>query len=114
MPKTPDEKYQEWLEREEERFGADYMSDATFDEAHFRSMLKDELSDPAMSGNVQGFLQAAHFKYQVLPTVGVRFTNLPQAAKGKIWGTRPAYRDIVTGQFIKKERLDELLRILGK
>jgi len=106
MPKDPEERYLEWLDREEEKLGTDFMERATFDVDTFRTMLKDELTPEALAGNVQAILDAAETKYRDLGGVGAMFDRLQHA-----WGSQPIYRDLTTGRFISR---DEINRRLGR
>ena len=95
MPKTTEERYLEWLDREEENLGADYMERATLDVDTFRQMLKDELTPEAMGGAIDKLIDAADTKYRDYAAISVSFERLERA-----WGTQPAYRDLITGKYV--------------
>jgi hypothetical protein len=104
MPASPEERYLEWLDREEEKLGADFMERATFDIDTFRQMLADELTPEALAGNIQAIIDTADTKYRDLGEVGLSFERIKQA-----WGYQPAYRDLETGQFISREEMNRRL-----
>jgi len=93
-----------FLDRLEEKLGADFMERATFDVGIFQKMLKDELTPGLLEGNVQAIIDAADTKYRDLGEVGLSFERIKQA-----WGTQPIYRDLETGRFINREEMNRRL-----
>uniref|UniRef100_A0A6M3M2R5 Uncharacterized protein n=1 Tax=viral metagenome TaxID=1070528 RepID=A0A6M3M2R5_9ZZZZ len=98
MPETPPEKLMGWLTREEEEFGLTGAIERTIDPEACRRMLAEELGYSPTEAQVGLMNEAARFKYEALPEIGVT----PQMFT-RPWGQQVTYRDIATGRFISRD-----------
>ena len=104
-----DEKYLEWLDREEDVLGLDDMMWASESEDNMFLLLKKELGYDPTDSQVSSLFNAAQQKFEVLPEVEVSYE--------RIWypehlGYQSTYRDTSTGRFISK--VDVQARIRGE
>jgi hypothetical protein len=107
MAKSKEERYLEWLEREEESLGLDTMLMVSEDIDYARQLLWQELGYEPTEAQLDAFTATANIKYAILPDVGVHYERIEQA-----WGFQPTYRDISTGRFISRD--EALSRIAGE
>ncbi|GAH76272.1 unnamed protein product [marine sediment metagenome] len=101
MPETPPEKLMGWLTREEEEFGLTGSIERTIDPDTVREMLREELRYEPTEEQVGLMYGAARYKYETLPTIGVR----PELYV-RPWGKQVTYRDVTTGRFMSREAIE--------
>jgi len=96
MPKTLEEKYLDWLQREEEILGIDAMLRASEDFEYARVLLHGELGLWPTDAQIKAFQGAGTMRYEQLPQIGITRVNV---------GTEeiPFYQftDIVSGRFVR-------------
>uniref|UniRef100_A0A6H2A3K7 Uncharacterized protein n=1 Tax=viral metagenome TaxID=1070528 RepID=A0A6H2A3K7_9ZZZZ len=95
MPKEPEERYMEWLQREEELWGIVKMQRATTDEEELRELLYSELGYEPTESQVSSFMQFGKARYEIMPEVGVTSARFDRP-----YGYQQTYRDVATGRFI--------------
>lgn len=95
MPKTPEERYMEWLQREEELWGIDEMQRATTDIERLRELLYEELGYEPTASQLSSFMEFGKARYEIMPEVGATTTRFLRP-----YGYQQVYRDIPTGRFI--------------
>lgn len=95
MPREPEERYLEWLTREEEEVGLDKMLRGTTDFASARKLLIEELEIDPTEPRIRGLVEWGTARYEYLPQLGVRHEMVEMW-----WGSQSTYRDIVTGRYV--------------
>lgn len=95
MPKTPEERYMEWLQREEELYGVDAMQRATTDMEEMKKLLRQELGYEPSETQVSAMTSVGRTRYEALPEVKVTTARFERP-----WGYQQTYRDVTTGRFI--------------
>lgn len=108
MAKGAEERYLEWLEREEEAVGLTSVIGASTDIEAARALLYEELGYEPTDAQLDAFMGAGRMKYEVLPDAGVSFGRVEQ-----VWGMQSVYRDIKTGRFVSRTFVEEALAKLG-
>ena len=104
-----DEKYLEWLDREEDVLGLDAMMFGSESKDNMFLLLKQELGYEPTDSQVNSMFDAATQRYEIMPEVEVSYD--------RIWhpehlGYQSTYRDTTTGRFIS--RADVQARIRGE
>lgn len=105
MPKEPEERYLEWMEREEEMVGFDWCVRASEDVEEARKLLYSELGYEPTEAQTKSFMEAGVRRYEQLPALGVRHGMVEMK-----WGYQSTYRDIITGRYIKAADVVSALR----
>jgi len=104
--KTPEEKYLEWLDREEDVVGVDAIMRAATDVQEAIKLLERELGYTPTENQVAAFQGAGFTRYEALPSIGVYF----QRDYHPEWqGYQSVYRDIATGRFVAKSDVESAL-----
>jgi len=103
MPKQPEERYLEWLDRVEEKLGSEYMERATLDVDTFKRMLEDELTTEGMEAGAGRFVEMAIDKYEIYPKIGARYETLWHPTR---LFSQPVYR--IKGKFASYEQVQTL------
>lgn len=104
MARAKEERYLEWLEREEESLGLDDIVRASGDIDYARGLLKGELGYDPTEAQMDAFFVTAKTKYQVLPSLNVSYERIEHT-----WGFQSVYRDMATGRFISREETQKRL-----
>lgn len=107
MPRGLEERYLEWLEREEEVLGLDAIIRASTDIEEARRLLFDELGYEPTGSQLDAFMGAGMMKYQQLPEIGVGFERIEH-----VWGYQPTYRDLLTSRFISRTTVEQAIATL--
>ena len=102
-----EERYLEWLEREEEVLGLDAIIRASPDIEDARRLLFDELGYTPTDAQLDAFMGAGTMKYQQLPEIGVGFERIEHT-----WGYEPTYRDLITGRFVSRRDVETTIAAL--
>lgn len=105
MPKEPEERYLEWLTREEERVGLSATLRATEDIEYARVLLYDELGYEPTESQLSTFMGSGAVRFEQLPTLGVSYKM-----EEHWWGFQSTYRDVVTGRYVKVTDVYSALR----
>lgn len=104
MAGTPEEDLLAWLEREEERLGFTGVETGLTDIERARDLFYDELGYDITEEQFGGLKSAQYLRYEELPTIGIGYSRIEQA-----WGYQDVYRDVVTGRFVAKADVYDLL-----
>ena len=102
-----EERYLEWLEREEEVLGLDAIIRASTDIEKARRLLFDELGYTPTDMQLDAFMGAGYVKFEALPEIGVRFAREEHA-----WGYEPVYKDLITGQYTSRKAVEQAMATL--
>lgn len=105
MPREPEERYLEWLERVEESVGFDRTVRASTDVEEARRLLYDELGYEPTKTQLDAFMSSGVTRYEQLPILGIRHEMVEHW-----WGYESSYRDIITGRFVRPEDVMSALR----
>jgi len=104
MAGTSEEDLLAWLEREEERLGFTTVEEGLTDIEKARDLFYEELGYDITEEQFGALRQAEYLRYEELPGIGVGFERIEYP-----WGYREAYRDVVTGRFVSKVDVFDLL-----
>lgn len=104
MAVTSEEKYMDWLDREEERLGFTAIEDAMGDIEDARALFYEELGYDMTEGQFLALKGTLQTRYEEFPAISITFERIEQK-----WGYQPAYRDITTGRFVSREDVYSLL-----
>lgn len=104
MAGTPEEDLLAWLEREEERLGFTGVEDGLTDIAKARDLFYDELGYDITESQFAGLKDAQYLRYEELPSISISYGRIEQP-----WGFQDTYRDVVTGRFMAKVDVFDLL-----
>lgn len=104
MAGTPEEDLLAWLEREEERLGFTSVEDGLSDIAKARDLFFDELGYDITDSQFVGLRDAQYLRYDELPAIGMSYGRIEQS-----WGFQETYRDVITGRFVAKVDVFDLL-----
>jgi len=103
---TTEERYLEWLDREENIFGIDAIMRAGTDIGEAVKLLEQELGYTPTEKQVAAFRDTAFGKYEALPSIGVYY----QRDFHPEWqGSQSTYRDIMTGRFVSRADVESAL-----
>ena len=98
------EAYLDWLEREEERLGFAAIDTGLTDIDKARDLFYEELGYDMTEGQFEALKGAVTTRYEELPSIGVSYGRIEQA-----WGYQETFRDIITGKFVAKADVFDLL-----
>lgn len=107
MAGTPEEDLLGWLEREEERLGFTTVEGGLADIDRARTLFYDELGYDVTEEQFGGLKAAQYLRYEELPTIGVSYGRIEQA-----WGYQETFRDVITGRFVGKADVFDLLAMI--
>lgn len=104
--KTNEERYMEWLGREEDTLGMETTERATADYDEMRRLLYDELGYEPSGAQIDALMSAGEMRYELLP-----LTSTQAKTFERWWGRQTTYRDVVTGRFVSKEDVFALMGV---
>lgn len=107
--KTPEEKYLEWLDREEEQVGIDTIMRAATDMQEAIKLLEQELGYTPTEKQLAAFQGAGMTRYEALPSIGVYHER---EFHPEWQGYQSVYRDIMTGRFVSRLDVESALFML--
>jgi len=99
MPKAPQEKYLEWLSREEELLGIDETARASTDVEAARRLLYSEIGYEPTESQVTAFMGAGVERYEQLPQVGAYYAR---EWHPEFQGYESVFRDVTTGRYMAR------------
>lgn len=102
-----EERYLEWLDREEQVLGIGVTMRASTDIEDAKQLLWRELDYEPKDWQVQPFFEAMQVKYQILPRIDVGFERIEHA-----WGYQSTYRDLITGRFVSRRDVETTIAAL--
>lgn len=91
MPKTSEERYMEWLVREEEEKGVGWAQRHTMDYELARDKLREELPYEPHESQIEAIMKWGRARYEILPEVGIITFKAPHFA-----GWHMGYYDVTT------------------
>lgn len=105
-----EDKYMEWLEREEEVLGLDTTVRTVGDLEYASTLLEEELGYTPTEKQLDAFMGAAQSKYESLPQIGVTPVVIERN-----WGSQVVYRDIISGRFVSYDDIKSALEgLMGR
>ena len=104
--KTNEEKYLEWLDREESVVGIDAVMRAATDMKEAVKLLEHELGYTPTERQAAVFQEAGMTRYEALPSIGVYHER---EFHPEWQGYQSVYRDITTGRFVARSDVESAL-----
>jgi len=101
-----EERYLEWLDREESIVGIDAIMRAGMDVGEAIKLLEKELGYTPTEKQLGAFQETAFGKYEALPSVGVYYQRDWHPEKQ---GYQSTYRDTMTGRFVSRSDVEAAL-----